>query len=172
MNLKELIEERYSVRAYLPQSVEREKIEYILECARLAPSASNNQPWKFYVVRDSAAMSKLYESYHREWFRTAPMAIVVCKDTSASWKRTASDGKDHSDIDAAIASEHICLAAASIGLGTCWICNFNPEMVSSILSLPAHIEPIAIFPIGYVDTTKGTSPIKRRKGIAEITEWI
>ena len=172
MNLKELIEERYSVRAYLPQSVEREKIEYILECARLAPSASNNQPWKFYVVRDSAAMSKLYESYHREWFRTAPMAIVVCKDTSASWKRTASDEKDHSDIDAAIASEHICLAAAAIGLGTCWICNFSPEMVSSILSLPAHIEPVTILPLGYVDTAKSTAPIKKRKDISEITEWI
>ncbi len=172
MSLKELIQSRYSVRAYLPYTVEDEKLEYILECARLAPSAANIQPWKFYVVMDGDVLEKIHLSYNREWLKAAPVNIVVCKDTSTSWKRNNSDGKDHSDIDAAIASEHICLAAAEIGLGTCWICNFDPVILSEALSLPEYIEPVAIFPIGYIDDEKSTPTDKKRKPLSDITEWI
>lgn len=172
MNLKELIESRYSVRAYLPREVEDEKINYVLECARFAPSACNIQPWKFYIVRDKTVMGKIHESYNREWFKTAPMSIVVCKDCGCSWKRTASDGKDHGDIDAAITAEHLCLAASEIGLGTCWICNFDPDILSQALNLPANLEPIAIFPLGYIDEEKSIIPDKKRKPLTDITEWI
>jgi len=172
MNLKELIEARYSVRAYLPRPVEQEKIGYILECARLSPSACNLQPWLFYVISDKEMLEKVHRCYDREWFKTAPLHIIVCEDTSASWKRKNYDGKDHADIDAAIASEHICLAAAEIGLGTCWICNFNPEVLKEALSLPSGIEPVAIFPIGYVDEEKSTPTEKKRNSISDITRWI
>ncbi|MDH6308249.1 nitroreductase [Dysgonomonas sp. PFB1-18] len=172
MQLKELIESRYSVRAYLPQPVEKEKVDYILECARLSPSACNLQPWRFYVVTDKAVMARIHESYNRDWFATAPMHIVVCKDTSESWKRTTSDNKDHADIDAAIASEHICLAVANVGLGTCWICNFKPDELTDALHLPDHIEPIAIFPLGYIDEEKSKPTEKKRKPAADIIEWI
>ncbi len=171
MQLKNLIESRYSVRAYLSNVVEREKINYILECARLSPSACNLQPWKFYIITDPVLKQKVEESYNREWFKSAPMHIIVCKDTSISWKRTATDGKDFSDVDAAIAAEHICLAAAEQGLGTCWICNFNPGILNKALDLPQHIEAIAIFPVGYINEEKSISPAKVRKSIADITEW-
>lgn len=171
MQLKNLIESRYSVRAYLPNVVEREKIDYILECARLSPSACNLQPWKFYIITDPVLKQKVEESYNREWFKSAPMHIIVCKDTSTSWKRTATDGKDFSDVDAAIAAEHICLATAEQGLGTCWICNFNPGILNKALNLPPHIEALAIFPIGYVNEEKSISPSKVRKPLADITEW-
>lgn len=171
MRLKNLIESRYSVRAYLPNVVEREKIDYILECARLSPSACNFQPWRFYIITDPALKQKVEESYNREWFKSAPMHIIVCKDTSTSWKRTATDGKDFSDVDAAIAAEHICLAAAEQGLGTCWICNFNPNILNRALDLPPHIEAIAIVPIGYVNKEKSTNPSKVRKPLTDITEW-
>lgn len=171
MQLKNLIESRYPVRAYLPSAVERDKIDYILECARLSPSACNLQPWKFYIITDSVLKQKVEESYNREWFKSAPMHIIVCKDTSISWKRTATDEKDFSDVDAAIAAEHICLAAAEQGLGTCWICNFNPETLNKALNLPPHIEAIAIFPIGYINEEKSISPSKVRKPLADITEW-
>lgn len=171
MQLKNLIESRYSVRAYLPNVVEREKIDYILECARLSPSACNLQPWKFYIVTDPVLKQKVEESYNREWFKSAPIHIIVCKDTSTSWKRTATDGKDFSDVDAAIAAEHICLATAEQGLGTCWICNFNPDILNKALNLPPHIEALAIFPIGYVTEEKSISPSKVRKPLADITEW-
>ncbi|MDR1881384.1 MAG: nitroreductase family protein [Prevotella sp.] len=172
MKLKELIENRYSVRAYLPQAVEKEKIDYILECARLAPSACNNQPWKFYIVRSETVISKIRESYGREWFKTAPMYIVVCKDVSISWKRSASDNKDFGDVDTAITAEHICLAAAEIGLGTCWVCNFNPDLLAQALDLSAKLEPIAIFPLGYIDTDKSIAAEKKRKPLSETGEWI
>lgn len=172
MKLFELIESRYSVRAYLPQPVEEDKINYILECARLAPSACNLQPWIFYVVTDETVKDKIKESYSRDWFKSAPACIVVCKDSSKSWKRTNTDGKDFGDVDAAIAAEHICLVAAEIGLGTCWVCNFNPQILAKALDLPADLEAIAIFPIGYVDKTNSSSPEKKRHTLSEITRWI
>lgn len=171
MQLKELIENRYSVRAYLSRPVEKEKIEYILECARLSPSACNYQPWKFYVVTETTLKSKVEEAYNREWFKTAPMHIIVCKDSIASWERTATDGKDSGDIDASIAAEHICLAASEIGLGTCWVCNFNPDILREALELPPHIEAIAIFPIGYINKEKSSMPEKKRKPLSDIVEW-
>lgn len=171
MNLKQLIEDRYSVRAYLPKAVEKEKIEYILDCARLAPSACNLQPWYFYIVTDQSVMEAIYPSYHREWFKTAPACIVVCKDTMQSWKRTATDNKDFADVDAAIAAEHICLAAHSIGLGTCWICNFDLSKLTTALNIPEQREAIAIFPIGHIDVERSSIPEKKRKPLSEITEW-
>ena len=74
-------------------------------------------------------------------------------------------------MDAAIAAEHICLAAAELGLGTCWVCNFNPDILNKALNLPLHIEAIAIFPIGYINEEKSISPSKVRKPLADITEW-
>lgn len=171
MTLKEIIASRYSVRAYLPVPVEKEKIDYILECARLSPSAVNYQPWKFYVVTNKEILSKIHESYNREWFKTAPMCIVVCENTTASWKRSNTDNKDHADIDAAIASEHICLAAHELGLGTCWVCNFLPDVLKGALNLSDNLEPVAIFPLGYIDEEKSKSPDKKRKSVSEITEW-
>lgn len=172
MDLKKLSQERYSVRAYLPEEVEKEKLDYILECARLAPSACNYQPWFFYIVTSPEKKADLQASYNREWFKTAPMYIVVCSDHDQSWRRSTYDGKDAADIDASIVSEHICLAATSVGLGTCWVCNFDPAQLRTLLDLPSNQEPIAIFPIGYVDEQKSKAPEKKRKDISEITTWL
>lgn len=172
MQLKELIEKRYSVRAYSSQPVETDKVNYILECAQLAPSANNLQPWRFYVVTDNEVIKGIQESYSREWFKTAPMHIVVCKDSTVSWKRKNTDNKDFGDVDAAIAAEHICLAAAEVGLGTCWVCNFMPDVLSGILNLPSNLEPIAIFPLGYINKEGSSIKEKNRKPLSEITEWI
>jgi len=170
--MKQLSQKRYSVRAFLNKEVEKEKLEYILDCARLAPSASNFQPWFFYIVASDDAKAGVRDSYNREWFKTAPLYIVICGDRNQSWKRNKTDNKDHCDIDVAIASEHICLAAEDIGLGTCWVCNFDPGKLREVLNLPEHIEPIAMFPIGYVDEEKSIIPEKKRKSLAEITKWI
>ncbi|NDV68910.1 nitroreductase family protein [Dysgonomonas sp. 25] len=170
MKLLKLIENRYSVRNYLPKAVEDEKLNYILECARLAPSACNKQPWFFYVVTDENTKKAIAGSYDRPWVQNVPVFIVVCKDSEASWKRA--DGKDSGDIDAAITAEHICLAADETGLGTCWICNFDLERLTKALAIPANMEAIAIFPIGYVDEEKSKKPQKNRKALDEITKWI
>ena len=164
MNFLDLVNKRYSVRSYFPQPVEREKLDRILECARLAPSAVNFQPWRFYVIESEAAKAVLRPCYHREWFAEAPLYIVVCADEAASWKRS-SDGHDHADIDAAIAAEHICLAATEQGLGCCWVCNFDVPACREALQLPDNLRPVVLLPIGYA-ADKPTQ--KKRKPLSEI----
>jgi len=143
MTFLELVKSRISVREYTSKEVEDNKIAYILECARLAPSAGNNQPWQFFVVKNDDVKRLIQECYHAKWLTEAPVYIVACSDTAQSWKRSF-DGKDHADIDVAIAVEHICLAAAEQGLGTCWICNFDAQKCAEILNLSENIHPVAI----------------------------
>lgn len=159
---------RCAVRNFTPQPVSDEVLNYILEVARMAPSAVNYQPWKFYVVRDPLMLSRLHEVYHREWFRSAPCCIVVCGCHDISWHR-GSDGKDHCDIDIAIATEHLALAAAEQGLGSCWVCNFDVEACASLLQLPQGVEPMVLLPIGYPETQAVTE--KNRKSMDEIVQW-
>lgn len=169
MNFLELANKRYSLRDYSSTPVEKEKLDYILETARLAPSACNKQPWFFLVVTNPDGIQKLYDCYPRDWFKTVHTAIVVCGDRSQSWKRQE-DEKDHMDIDAAIAAEHICLAAAEQELGTCWICNFDIALCKKEFNIPEELEPIAIIPIGYA-ANKQSHPEKKRKNPEEIIKY-
>jgi nitroreductase len=169
MTFLELVKSRISIRQYTSAKVEDEKIAYILECARFAPSAANYQPWQFLVVRNENVKCLLQECYPAKWLAEAPVYIVACADTAQSWKRSL-DGKDHADIDIAIAVEHICLAAAEQGLGTCWICNFDARKCSELLNLPATIIPAAIIPVGY--TTQSVSRNPNRKPTEEIIQII
>lgn len=165
----DLANKRYSCRNYSDKPVPAEAIENILTAARLAPSACNRQPWKFIVAVSEEAKAKICKAYHRDFIRQAPVLIVVCGIHGEAWHRAA-DGKDHTDVDAAIAGEHICLAAASAGLGSCWICNFEPEALRA-LDLPEGTEPIAIIPIGY--PAEGMSaPEKKRKNRDETVVMI
>jgi nitroreductase len=169
MNFLELAKSRYSSRKYKALAVEKSKLNFVLEAGRVAPSAVNYQPWIFIVVKDEN-LENLYACYHRDWFKSAPMAIVLCVDHSISWKRA--DGKDYADIDIAIAADHITLAATSIGLSTCWICNFDKNKVVEVLELPVNIEPVVILPLGYpddiVDVERHAS---KRKALDEIVYY-
>lgn len=75
MDFLELAKKRYSAREYSPKEVEQEKLEYILECARLAPSAVNHQPWHFIVVKSDEARKAVQQCYPREWFAQAPLTL-------------------------------------------------------------------------------------------------
>ena len=167
-NLLTLARRRYALRNYSSQPVPDEVLRYILEVARMAPSAVNYQPWQFVVVRDGILLQQLRKVYHREWFDTAPCCIVVCGNHNESWHR-ASDGKDHCDIDIAIATEHLALAAAEQGVGSCWVCNFDVEACRELLQLPHELEPMVLLPMGY---TADVAPSeKKRKTIEEIVTW-
>jgi nitroreductase len=111
----------------------------------------------------------IQECYQAKWFVEAPVYIIACADVSQSWKRSF-DGKEHADIDVAIAVEHICLAAAEQGLGTCWVCNFDAKKCSEVLNLPANIFPVAIIPIGYTTQEVSRNPV--RKSADEIIKII
>lgn len=149
--------------------IEREKLENILDAALLAPSACNRQPWTFLVVEDDTPRKAIYEAYPREWILTAPAYIIALGHHESAWHRP-SDGKDHTDIDVAIAVEHICLAASAHGLGTCWVCNFDSEFIRHAFNIPDGVEPIAIIPIGY--PAEGVeAPEKIRKPLNEVVKW-
>lgn len=167
MNFKELCLARYSVRAYRPDAILAEKLEYIKECTRLAPSAVNRQPWKFIFCTSEEDRKRLQQCYDREWFREAPAYILACENRVEAWTRRY-DGKNHADIDVAIAIEHLCLAAAEQGLGTCWVCNFNVQLCHELFSLPEGWEPAAIIPIGY--PASADIPEKSRKPMPDI--WV
>ncbi len=166
MNFIELAKQRYSSRKYKNQQVEDEKLNIVLEAGRIAPSAANYQPWIFIVVKDEN-IEKLRACYHREWFMTAPMYIVICINHNQSWKRK--DGKDHADIDAAIAADHMTLAATDIGLATCWVCNFEKDKLIETLNLPVEIEPVVILSLGYpADNLDANRHQTKRKKLEEI----
>lgn len=166
MEFIDLIKLRKSVRSFQKTKIDHQLMLEILEAGRLAPSACNYQPWKFVVVNEPLVLRQIRESYPRDWFAGAPQVIVICGDYSESWKRPC-DGKDHGDIDVSIATDHITLMAASKGLGTCWVCNFNPEKVSEALQLPSNLVPIVLIPIGYpTETIKPED--KKRKPIDQV----
>lgn len=165
MNFHHLIKERLSVRKFKPQKVSDVLIKQVVEAGIIAPSAVNYQPWIIVIISDERVLSDIHAAYPREWFNKTKQIIAVCGDHNQSWKRKH-DHKDHCDIDVAIAVDHMTLMATELGLGTCWVCNFDPEMVSKALRLPQNIEPVALLPIGYPDVE--TNGIKNRKSYNDI----
>lgn len=160
---------RYSCRSYKSDPVENEKLMKILEAGRVAPSAVNFQPWRFIVIKEDTNLQKICSTYKREWLRSAPVIIVVCGDHSKSWKRN--DGKDHCDIDIAITVDHMTLQAAELGLGTCWVCNFDATKCSELLELPENLEPIVILPLGYPAENQDTIRHRQRKALEAVVHW-
>lgn len=167
MNFLDLAQRRYSVRKYADKVVEDEKIKQILESAVLAPSAVNYQPVHFIVVNEEKYKKQLIRSYPREWFEKAPVIIAACGNHETSWKRA--DGKDHCDIDVAIAVDHLTLAATSLGLGTCWVCNFDSDLAHSALGLPDYLEVVALIPLGY--PLDDDVPSKKRKDFKDMVSY-
>ena len=161
MNFLELCEKRYSVRKYSAEAVSDDDLRYVLECARMAQSAVNFQPWKFVVVRSEAAKADIRRCYDREWFASAPLYIVALRDVKSNWVRS-SDGKPHGDIDVAIAVEHICLAAAERGLGTCWVANYDTALLNQLFGDADH-EAVAVVPIGHIAADCPFAPKKRKE---------
>jgi len=168
MNFIDLATQRSSVRNFEPTPVELEKLLYVLEAARIAPSAANFQPCHFLIVTEPELLNSVKRTYPRAWLATAPAIIVAMGDHNKGWHRK-SDGKDFTDIDVAIAVDHLMLAAVEKGLGTCWICNFETEKCCEILCLPENMEPIALIPIGY--QIDGTKSDKKREPLDKLVHW-
>ena len=170
MTFSEVSRLRYSVRAYENTPVEKEKIKKVVDAARIAPSAVNLQPWKFVVIRDEDIKNQIAGEYKREWIREAPVIIAACGDHNSAWKR--GDGKDHTDIDLAIAVDHMTLAAVEEGLGTCWVCNFNSMNCAGILNLPKGMEIVALLPLGYPkEEGDPHRHEEKRKSLDDIIVW-
>ncbi len=162
MALLDLIKHRKSVRDFLDRPVEREKIIMCLEAARLAPSASNSQPWRFIVVDDKQLKDKLCDAafsgiyWINSFCKTAPVIVVVISEKSKFLARIGGmfRGTKYYLIDIGIAGEHFVLEAEELGLGTCWIGWFNERAIKSILNIPQHKKIDILIALGYYNREK------------------
>ncbi|MDR1886575.1 MAG: nitroreductase family protein [Prevotellaceae bacterium] len=145
MEFIDLITKRFSARKYSEKKVEREKLQKILEAARLAPTACNNQPFRLIVVESDEGMAKLKKA--SKTF-DAPLAIIVCSGRDECWQRPC-DRKKSGDIDASIVTDHMMLQAAESGLGSVWVCSFDPEILRKEFNIPENFEPVNLLIIGY-----------------------
>ena len=166
MQFQELVAARYSVRSYKPDPVDNDKLQQVLEAARLAPTAANRQPFQLIVVHTEGRQAELRRIYDREWFVEGPLVVCACGIPTQAWVRR--DGKSYLDVDVAIAMDHLILAAANVGLGTCWIGAFDAVAAREVLGLPDDVEPIAFTPLGYPDDQPRP---KRRKPPAELVRY-
>lgn len=161
----DLVKARRSVRSFKPDPVPEEDLRYVLEAARLAPSANNVQPWKFVVVRDRARRRELAEAcWGQRFVGEAPVVIVACGLPTLS---KIGGYMTSMFVDVSIAMTHLILAAAERGLGTCWIGAFYEDEVKRILGVPDEVRVVALTPLGY--PTEGLRPTdKPRKPLSEI----
>lgn len=173
MDLKTVIEGRRSIRKYKDNPVEPEKIQNILDAARLAPSWKNMQCWRFIVVEDTEVKDKALEAFNddnpgKKGIAMAPVLIVVCADPKDSG---IEDGKEFYLADAAIAFEHIMLAAFSEGLGTCWMGLLDETKLKEALDIPEAIKVIGVTPLGYPDQDPKPRPRKSLEEIVFKNKW-
>ncbi|RKY69607.1 MAG: nitroreductase [Candidatus Latescibacterota bacterium] len=171
MDVYQAIRERRSVRRYRPEPVPEEKLKRVLNAMRLAPSGKNAQPWRFIVVRDAAVREKLVDACNGQQFvGEAPVVIVGC-----GWERKAyprMGGYWNSlPVDVAIALDHLTLAAAAEGLGTCWIGSFKEAAVKEILGIPDQVQVIALMPLGYPAVEPEAKPRKRLEEVVAFDGW-
>ena len=178
MDFLDLVKHRVSIRKYLSKPVPREFIEQCLEAARLAPSASNSQPWSFIVVDDEAkkneivkeAMSGIYSS--NKFAATAPVIIVAITEKSYYLTRLGGMLRNvkYNLIDIGIACEHLVMQAAELGLGTCWLGWFDDKAVKKVLHLPKSTQVDVLISMGYPDET--VPPRKRiRKSLDQVRHY-
>jgi nitroreductase len=149
MDVFTAIKQRRSVRAYKPAEIEEDKLKKVLEAARLAPSASNRQDWKFVIIREKETKKKLARAaFGQSFIGEAPVVIVAC---GTEPKTIMACGQPTSTVDVSIACAFIMLAAYEQGLGTCWIGAFSEDEVRKILKIPEPVRVVAVIPLGYPD---------------------
>jgi nitroreductase len=158
MDFLELAKRRYSVRKYKDKKVEKEKLLKILEAGRVAPTGANTQPQRLIVIQEEKGLDKIKKAAN---VFGAPLAIIVCGDHKSVWKRPF-DGKDILDIDTSIVTDHMMLQAIELGLGTLWVCYFDPAIIRKEFNLPEDVEPVNILAIGYSDC-EPASPDRHEK---------
>jgi nitroreductase family protein len=165
MEFNDLIDERFSVRNFKKDAIEQEKLDKILDAGRIAPTARNFQPQRFYVLKTEEAFEKLGTA--RAMAYEAPVVIMVCADMNTVWKNGVEEDYNTSDMDCSIAATYMMLAAWNIGIGSVWIRRFDSRELHKSFELPPHIKPVMLLPIGYK-----TDDCKPRAGFHEVRNKI
>lgn len=172
-----MIKARTSVREYSDKPVEDETISYVLECARLAPSYANKQCWRFIVIKNKETIELITKTtIINRWLKTAPVLILACADPADSGTHNSIE---YYTVDVSIALEHIILAATDVGLGTCWIAEFNEKKLKELLEIPKRVRIVGLTPLGYPVGKKGITEqitktllkTKKRKTLDEIVHY-
>ena len=170
MSVMEAIRNRRSVRAYDSRAIPDDVADQMREALRLAPSACNFQPWRFVWVTDPDTKNRLAAAAKNQTFiAQAPVVVVGCGLPDDAYKQMG--GSNNSvTIDLAIALDHLTLAAAEAGLGTCWIGAFSEPEVKNVLNVPASMTVVAMTPLGYPQSPDLIQPDApdRRKGTDEV----
>ena len=157
----DVIRSRRSIRKYKPNPVPNADVEDVLEAARLAPSWANSQCWKFIVVKKNSVKQELAKAGN-SWIEHAPVIIAACADPS---KPGTKGDQPYYLVDIGIAMEHLILAAADKGLGTCWIGWFDEAEAKKALGVPENIRLVAMTPLGYPDESPS---LRGRKALVDI----
>lgn len=169
MEFRTLLETRASVRSFLPDPIPEEKLKHILECARLAPSACNRQPWEFLVIQTPEVLARVHAAYSRPWFAEAPAVVVVKGRISEAWVRK--DGYCSIETDLAIAMTTLIYAAADEGIGSCWIGAFDERLLREALLLKEEDRVFGMTPLGFISPAFTVNP-KTRKGLEEVVRFL
>lgn len=172
MEFTDLVRRRSSVRSYDPaRPVEKPVLERILDAGRLAPSAANRQPWRFLVISSPGMLAKVRSAYAKPWFVDAPQVLAVVGKAADAWTRQP-DGYNSIETDLTIAMDHMILAAANEGLGSCWIAAFHNDVLRRALELAPDDKLYAITPLGYPRAGEPGTREKSRKSLSEIVRYL
>lgn len=171
MEFNDLIRTRESIRDYNPDhKVPPEILERILDAGRIAPSAANRQPWRFILVSSSTVLEKVKNCYSRDWLKDAPHILIAVGMKDEAWKRSF-DGYNAVETDVAIALTHILLAAENEGVGSCWIANFDPDMLNNVINPGPGQTIFGMLPLGYPKPGFRKAGDKKRKNRGDIIEY-
>ncbi|MBN2416439.1 nitroreductase family protein [bacterium] len=165
-NLFEVIAARRSIRKYKPDPVDDHALGHVLEAARLAPSANNRQDWRFVVVTDEHRRRRLATAANNQAFVAGAPVVIACCSVEPEYIMRC--GMPTAPIDLAIAIDHMTLAAAALGLGSCWIGSFYPDQVREILDIPESVGVVELLTLGYPDEDP---PARPRKALSEIVYY-
>ncbi|HIE15238.1 TPA: nitroreductase [Candidatus Bathyarchaeota archaeon] len=168
MDFYEVIRTRRSVRSYKTDPIPDDVLRRILDAARISPSGSNRQPWKFIIVRDEKIKRKLAVACSNQQFiAEAPVIIVAC-GYNIHYNRGGYMRDMSMLVDVSIAFTHLILAAKAEGLGTCWIGSFDNDEIKRILNIPEDVNVVAITPLGYPKSSDIFVEASSRKSLEEI----
>jgi len=167
-NLLQIMKKRKSIRGFKDIEIEKEKLDYILEAFRVAPSAKNLQPWKLIVINDKKIIEELVPACKNQYFiAEAPIVIAACAFEEEAYGIMGSYLNSY-PVDIGIAFEHLILAATEQGLGTCWIGAFFEDEVKKVLDVPEKVRVVALTPVGYPNDNGRDKP---RKNLEEIVSY-
>ncbi len=166
MDVFTAIQDRRSIRAYKDKKIDDATLRKVLEAARLAPSAGNQQNWKFMAVKDHETRKKLVVAANGQKF--LEQAPVILLGISTDTEGIMTNGQHRGPIDLSIAFSFMVLEATELGLGTCWLGAYKEGEVKSILGIPDKYRVVAMMPLGYPDEQPAARP---RKSLEQIVSY-